>query len=200
MASIPFEFPTLINLHVIQNLCLTLWTRHQIAERKFWGVVKMRRSSTTKPMKIGSSSSKGAAVAAVQCTESTEWSYSRWKNCLWSFDWRVFPSAFLNTNFPNMWQYSAKIQFIVFQKFCSEKSEMNFWYIIHEIMGFQKKSEKSAMCTVPKPHQPPQGAYFDTLTVLYQNEKYWPQAVFWQHILDLGYFMFSKVNILCSVK
>ena len=39
-------------------------------------------------------------------------------------------------------------------------------------MGFQKKSEKSAMCTVPKPHQPPQGAYFDTLTVLYQNEKY----------------------------
>ena len=77
----------------------------------------------------------------------------------------------------------AKIQFIVFQKFCSEKSEMNFWYIIHEIMGFQKKSEKSAMCTVPKPHQPPQGDYFDTLTVLYQNEKYWPHAVFWQHIL-----------------
>ena len=37
----------------------------------------------------------------------------------------------------------AKIQFIVFQKFCSEKSEMYFWYIIHEIMGFQKKSEKS---------------------------------------------------------
>ena len=77
---------------------------------------------------------------------------------------------------------------------------MNFWYIIHEIMGFQKKSEKSAMCTVPKPHQPPQGAYFDTLTVLYQNEKYWPQAVFWQHILDLGYFMFSKVNILGKIK
>ena len=38
-------------------------------------------------------------------------------------------------------------------------------------MGFQKKSEKSAMCAVPKPLQPPQGAYFDTLTVLYQNEK-----------------------------
>ena len=39
-------------------------------------------------------------------------------------------------------------------------------------MGFQKKSEKSAMCTVPKPHQPPQGVYFDTLIVMYQNEKY----------------------------
>ena len=87
----------------------TLWTRHQIAESKFWGIVKMKRLSTTKPMKIGSSSSKGAAVAAVQCTESTEWSYSRWKNCLWSFGWRVFPSAFLNTNLPNMWQYSIMV-------------------------------------------------------------------------------------------
>ena len=55
------------------------------------------------------------------------------------------------------------------------------------------------MCSVPKHHQPPQGAYFDTLTVLYQNEKYWPHAVFWQHILDLGYFMFSKVNILGKI-
>ena len=28
------------------------------------------------------------------------------------------------------------------------------------------------MCSVPKPHQPPQGVYFDTLIVMYQNENY----------------------------
>ena len=42
-------------------------------------------------------------------------------------------------------------------------------------------------------------AIFWHITVLYQNEKYWPHAVFWQHILDLGYFMFSKVNILGKI-
>ena len=31
-------------------------------------------------------------------------------------------------------------------------------------------SDISAMCSVPKPHQPPHLIYFDMLTVLYQNE------------------------------
>ena len=45
----------------------------------------------------------------------------------------------------------------------------------------------------------PSNGIFWHITVLYQNEKYWPHAVFWQHILDLGYFMFSKVNILGKI-
>ena len=44
---------------------------------------------------------------------------------------------------------------------------------LSEILIFQKVvSEISAMCSIPKPHQPPREAYFDTLIVMYQNEKY----------------------------
>ena len=87
-----------------------------------------------------------------------------------------------------------------FSEFFSEIPLFHVWYIRNSFLIFPKKvTEISAMWSIPKPHQPPRGAYFDTLTVLYQNEKYWPQAVFWQHILDLGYFMFSKVNILGKI-
>ena len=65
----------------------------------------------------------------------------------------------------------AKLQFMVFQKFVSEKSEMNYWFIIHDIKEIsEKNTEISAMCDIPKPHQPPHSSYFGILMFTYRKE------------------------------
>ena len=79
--------------------------------------------------------------------------------------------------YPDIW---AKLQFMVLTLLIFQNVN---WFIRNT--DFPENSFWNISDVyVPKPHQPPQGAYFDTLTVLYQNEKYWPQADFWQHILD----------------
>ena len=40
----------------------------------------------------------------------------------------------------------AKLQFMVFQKYCSEKSEMHYWYIIHDIKEISEKILKFQQC------------------------------------------------------
>ena len=41
---------------------------------------------------------------------------------------------------------TAKLQFMVFQKYCSEKSEMHYWYIIHDIKEISEKILKFQQC------------------------------------------------------
>ena len=41
---------------------------------------------------------------------------------------------------------TAKLQFMVFQKYCSEKSEMHYWYITHDIKEISEKILKFQQC------------------------------------------------------
>ena len=57
--------------------------------------------------------------------------------------------------------------------------EILFWKIRNEFLiyhtwnnGISEKSEKSAMCNVPKPHQPPHAASFGISMFAYQKEKH----------------------------
>ena len=48
---------------------------------------------------------------------------------------------------------------------------MNYWFIIHDIKEIsEKNTEISAMCAIPKPHQPPHSSYFGILMFLYDEE------------------------------
>ena len=65
-------------------------------------------------------------------------------------------SVFLINQF-TFWNFSnvntikcifAKLQFMVFQKYCSEKSEMHYWYIIHDIKEISEKILKFQQCVL----------------------------------------------------
>ena len=61
---------------------------------------------------------------------------------------------------------TAKIHFMVLTILKFQKLFWNIRFLI-----FPKKvTEISAMCSIPKPHQPPQEPYFDISILLYQNE------------------------------
>ena len=72
-------------------------------------------------------------------------------------------SSFFLISIFHIW---AKIHFMVLTILKFQKLFWNIRFLI-----FPKKvTEISAMCSIPKPHQPPQEPYFDISILLYQNE------------------------------
>ena len=57
------------------------------------------------------------------------------------FRWTCTSSAFV-VYFPAQ----AKLQFMVFQKYCSEKSEIHYWYIRHNMIEISEKILKFQQC------------------------------------------------------
>ena len=51
------------------------------------------------------------------------------------------------------------------------------------------------MRSVPNPHQPPQGVYFDTLSVMYQNEK---SGICFQMVINLMIYKYSWIERKCQ--
>ena len=113
MASIPFEFPTLINLHVIQNLRLVLCLTHceldiKLQRGNSGGLLRWGGRRPPNPWRLVHLLPR--VLLLLPCSAPSRQSgHTQGERIAFDPDWRVFPSAFLNTNFPNMWQYSIMV-------------------------------------------------------------------------------------------